>query len=402
MRHFFSNFAFLTFVALLLAGCSLVKTTSTVSKSKPADDTFFAELPLYYQQGDIPKIDVDIEGKTYHFAIVTGTICTIDSTVLAGISGKKVRKVRIKSTNRQVVTLDELSIAGIAFHKVGMAVIDLTAMSRNLAADACQSPFDGVIGANLLRAAAWQFDYEGGRLRLASDASRLPIPPGEARHAALDIDLMGEPEVELLIETSLLEKVVVHTGDKSGLRLPLATRHKVRHPELLRPAYYQPGRRIDTSYYYKPGRVLLGGVQPILEPELHFLNRREGTLGNRFLSQYVFTIDYPGKALWLYRRPEALPYDLTSCRCGFGFTYAQNHWRVHYLISGTEAGNVLQLGDEIISLNGVNLLGLSPRAYCEIDWQTIRPEAEDLLITIRRQGEELQFTLPREGGISRE
>jgi hypothetical protein len=401
MRYSSLAFALLMGGALLLTGCSTVKAISILNKSEPADETFFAELPLYYEKGGLPIIDVVIEGEVLRFVVNTAIISSvIDSTVLARVQGKKVYNDRLKSTKRQVAKLDEIKIAGISFRDVGMGVVNFTPMRDS--ANACVPAFDGAIGANVLRDAAWQFDYDGGRLRFASEAARLPTPPGEARHVALDVSALGDPEVELLIETSLLVEVELNTGDRSGLRLPLATRHKVRQPELLRPAYYQPGNRLDTSYYYRPSRVLLGGVHPILEPELHFLNRSEGSIGNRFLSQYVFTIDYPGEDLWLYRRPDALPYDLTSCRCGFGFTHSGNQWRVHFLVSDTEAGRVLQLGDEIINLNGVNMVGLSPQAYCEIDWKATRPDADDLLVTIRRQGQELKFTLPKEGGITNE
>lgn len=284
-------------------------------------------------------------------------------------------------------------------HELGLEAMGLSFAALTVASYDLATPWDGIVGGDILAHFALSVDYAGARVWLDRDRVGLPdgldpsavdpsvTHPAEVRGGGrfvLPCVDCGEIDVGA---TRLLVEVAIESGVTQTFLVDTGATAVVVSPELLdalggtRPEL--AGVTVTTAdgpreaSYVRLGRVAVGAsaltsVPALVVPDASFLAGLEaevgrsigGILGGSFLRGFAVTLDYPGRALALasYRDPDHIPAD-EFVDVGFTMASRDGVWEVEDVYRGTDAAaEGLETGERIVSIDGTAITGLDRSA----------------------------------------
>ena len=240
------------------------------------------------------------------FILDSGAPMTISDEVGSRFGGEvagQVKTIAIDATiiENDIVPLELLSLGSATFRDVG-------AIQGFLAADnplSCISS-NGLIGANLMKNAVWQIDYDNGRITIASSVEGLEhidsavalefTGAAEVSPSPIITIGAGDGELTFLLDTGSDGGLTVNPADLEALGLAV---------DADGPAYdvlaSGSAGTYDARMLYSAVDLQLGALALADYPvaTIDTLQKGQGNIGNGFLRDFVLTIDWPEGLLYL-------------------------------------------------------------------------------------------------------
>ena len=240
--------------------------------------------PMLVDTGAATMISAEVAARMG--VVASGSVETIgpDGTVVLG----------------RTVRLERLRIGGVTFSEVGAIVVSPGSASVLLGSAA------GVIGANVMQRAVWQLDVPAGRLTIADSiaglghidgAISLPFRAASPSSPSPLVDIgVGAGRLPFLVDTGSDGGLAAGASDLAGLGIAL---DRARPPERM-PITSWSGRR-EALVAPVATRLTLGDGPPRWRVVLatDALARGMGIMGTDFLADFVLTIDWPSRRLYL-------------------------------------------------------------------------------------------------------
>jgi len=344
-------------------------------------------------------VKVNIKGKDYDFLVDTGAPNLVSKELAAelNLEAKVEQKAGDSQGKKEVLQfaeMPEMLIGGVHFIEMGAAIADLKHSNEIACLDV-----DGFVGANLMKEAVWQFDYErkvitvsnnSSAFEIPADAYRIPFTPATSSTPLIDITYDGVTDKRVTFDTGSNG----FFNSSPAIRKTLQSSGKLANPVIgvgsSSSGLYGMGDR-DSTYIAKIAETKMGNLT-IPEQVVSFdLGAR--TLGTKFLRHYRVIIDWSVSEIILIPTDEFVNNKLEN----FGISPFCNEDRLEVrLVSlGSEADNLgIKLGDRILEVNGNNTRVFTKEMWCDVLYDGLVPEGDTMMtLLIEREGENLKVQL---------
>lgn len=338
-----------------------------------------------------------IQGKEYKMLFDTGAITTISSEMKESLNLKAIKESKVydiddKSNKMTYVKIDSLSLEGISFYDIAAVELDHKAVM----AFKCKG-FDGILGANVLRQAVWQIDMTAKTITFTNSINSLAIPANIPK-TKLYIGVGGVPSITTYIGKEKVFNTVVDYGFDGGISMNSRLFNNILKI------------KSDLKYITGSGSTFTGIYGDVIVPKYYtaviddfkigdfvvpkdyvfFNTNYSRSIGTSFLSKYIITLSWKEKTMWFEPQEKASEKETYT---GFGYRYGLKGENVYVnsIYENSEAtAQGLEIGDQIIGINGVDYTDLSSEKQCEILYSE-RGNIQN--ITVKRGGKLLNFTL---------
>lgn len=395
-------------LTLLMASCGTNRKMMTMFRKGTVVQTgFHSEIPFEMRLG-LVVIQVKIAGKNYNFMVDTGAPNVITPELAAELGLKQVANSSVhdsqgRSDKLGLVEMPEMTIGGISFRETAAVVADLN-RSRELA---CLH-VDGFIGANLMKEAAWQFDYVNKKLTLADSAGaftfpdgayRIPFVPAGSFTPLIDISYGGIMDCRVTFDTGSNDYFLSSTDVYRKMKTAGAVTREVTSYGTSTSGLYGVGED-DTNHHVLVGETQAGSLR-IPGQVVSFSEGKARTVGTRFLQHYRVILNWQAKEIIL------IPTDdfVNNTFASFGFTpmFDGTSLIVKRIEQGSDADSAgLKLNDMILEINGRSFREMTGTRWCELlyDEETFRTNP-GITLLLRRDNQEQTVVLTRKDSFAR-
>lgn len=384
----------------LLIVYALTIPTSTLNANGNYKESYLKEIPFSYTYG-VPIIKATIQGNEYNFLFDTGMPTALSKKLSKQLNLNNTRTtqgmdVNGNSSQESYVLLEEILVGGISFKHIESLAVDL-----DKGVEIGCLKLDGIIGNNIIKDAFWEIDYEKNMIRLSDNIENFNIPKNASivkfkTKSKYDI---YSPNVDISINNKKRKGVKFDTGSNNGISLPLAyfsdkldANKSVEYYGITSAALYGKGKN-KTYVDSKVNSLKIGDL--VLENEIVTFDQNYPLVGNKFIQNFKVIIDYSESKIYLIRIKQKAIATLTN----FGFQLGIDNKKAKvtsvYKTSDAERKG-LQLGDEILSANGINFPQLISDDACNFLLNNPIKKAENITLTIQRDDEEKTFQLLKE------
>lgn len=390
---------FFSITLLTFSSCSSLKLIKLLKNGSVEQATFKTEIPFEMRLG-LVIIPVTINGKTYDFLVDTGApnLCTKELAAelkLETVVSQKAGDSQGVKEELDFVEMPPMYLNGVCFKETGAAVADLN-RSEVLA---CLNA-DGIVGANLMKEAVWEFDYERKIITISEKRSSFVIPD-TAIHLPFSPALSSTPRVNIAYNGVQDKNVTFDTGS-NGYFASSKDVHdaiKTKSPSLKEAKSYGSSGSglygsgaVDTNYTSRVDSTQLGDLT--IQNNVVTFEKGSRTLGTKFLKNYRVIIDWSVNEILLI---PVIPFK-HSTHESFGFSpfISENKLIVSDIFINSEASKKgIQLGTQILEVNGVDYRTLSTDQWCSIVQNGLVPEEQKalkMLVLIDNQEVEIELT----------
>ena len=389
------------FCGVTFTNCNVVKSISLLTKGKAAKKQFKTTIPFRYEQGTI-LIAVELGGREYDFILDTGGFNLISDEIAKRLGvvsqmSSEVGDSQGNSSDLNFVRLDKVTIGGVDFVDMGAGVLSLEEVSSISCLKA-----DGMIGANLMREANWEVDYQKQQITIADLEFSFSIPP-EATTLSFSSNLVGTPKVDLFLNSVKEKKVIVDLGMRSAFKFPNETFVKLQEANQLGKTTYGEGilaaglhgyGEEDRDQFSLIDKLSIGTIElknqvvTFVEPEA------SSKIGNAFLENYRLIFNWEKKELTMIEERNFENNQLENF--GFKPIFKEDQLQVGYLYNNSAAQKAgLHFGDHIVQLGGQDCLDISKEEACILRAAFRESEKEKIKIEVLRDGNLLSFDISK-------
>ncbi len=342
---------------------------------------------------DLLFCQVVIEGRPYKFILDTGAPTVISMELYEALGLKEERALKVvdsqKNKAKQILSvIPSLRLGNMEFRNIACLAIDLKAMST-----ACFG-IDGFIGANLLSELIWKFDYTNKEAIASRDITAFGVDTFDLA-LAFHEDNKKTPKVNGEVNGRKLS-FTFDTGSSGHVSVFNDYAH---HMEATN------GERFITSY----GSGALGIYGAAANERMFTMKQavtldgrtfehqlieggKSNLLGNRFLKDHLFVLDWSTRRVYLDRRPSAAPQVME----GFGMWYRFEEGRAR-VVEVVEGRSIpVQVGDEVLRIDTTDLVGLSAEDVCRYQLNKVERDKDRIHMRLVRGSDTLEVDLERQ------
>lgn len=412
----FRKYSYLFFIVFFLfEGCQIIqalKVGKAMSKATLKSKEFIHIIPFEFIGGHITiNANLNNEKKKYKFFLDTGAP-TVIAPVLTDslkISKKKMFSKNMDSGPIQntYCKIENIQIGEINYSKVGAINIDLKKMVN---AKCNQAP-DGIIGSNVLSQGILQIDFDKKELTITDNIKLLNNIENSIKIKFLAASFTHTPIISIYVNDTIPVNLVFDTGNNGFITLNDFETEKTIYNSIsdnnkcdaIGIGYNDISGKSDSVSLFSTIRTNLkfGDTTFVNVPCTYgkFKNvssRKQGSIGNTFMKNFIITIDWNEDYIYLYPKSGIkLPDNRKSFGISYGFVEKK-------LIIGTVYKNseAEKLGliprDEILSINGILISALTDEDIC--DYHNDKRDLNDtnnekLVIEVKKGDSRKTYTL---------
>ncbi len=370
-----------------------------MKKGEVVQTDFYSEFTYEDRMGLI-IIEASIDDQNFHFLLDTGAPNVVSTEVAKKLNlkaklNRNTGDSQGKKNSLEYVLLEKVTIGGIDFLNTGAAVADLK-QSNEIA---CLE-IDGIIGANLMRKAIWQIDYQNKQVRISNTMDSLTIT--DRYEVGFTSKLTGTPIINMLVDNVLIENITVDSGSNQGFSLSKQSYQEIMAVDSTLRILKSYGNSTSGLYGAGDNDTTYLAISPTIEIgnlslKNQFVTFRENgavTLGNEFFENYITTYDWSQSKLILSSPRE---FDnSTFDSFGFKYFFSDGKLIVNQIVSNSMAVNSgLKMGDHIIELAGQNYKDMQLSDWCELILSNRFHEVDTVEIKVQRENEVIDFKFIR-------
>ena len=348
------------------------------------------EIPIEMVNG-FPIMKVEINNKTYNFLFDTGAPTVISEAIYKELDLKPTAESNITDSQnnkqKQVFTyLPEMKVGNAIFKNIGSIVMPIAGPELS-----CLK-LDGILGANQMAKVFWKVNYKVSKARISKSLSQFNLTNFETK-----IPFKILPQKTPRIETSFFGKTHTLTFDtgfngRVGIQTYKAMETEIKKiPHIISNGINSVGvfgsGDAEESLVFIAKEMPLGNE--IFKNEL-IKSGKADVLGSEFLKDYEFIMDWKNEKIYLKKLQEA-KIDYTFF--GFGYRFIDNKTKV--ILVFKDKNIPLELGDEIISINDVNVENLSPENICQYYFNRIENQNPTTKLKVKRNQQIFEFEIER-------
>ena len=394
-------FILLSILFIVLDGCTMVKAYSLIKKGEVEQEEFKTTFPFEFNQGLI-IIKVKIKEKEYDFILDTGAPNLISKEIADELMLKPKFSAEMNDSQNQSEELDfvqikRIGIGDVNFINIGAVVADLENGVKKVSC----FKVDGIIGANLMRNAIWDIDYENQNITISSAESFLTIPENSEK-IPYTTSLTGSPFIQVNIGGELVKKVQIDLGMTDDYKFSNSTFLTLLQKKQIATTISGNGTLSGSVFgYAEPERDDFAIVKSLQIGEINLKNQivtfiddeKTTKIGTKFLKNYRVVLNWFKKEMTLIKIKN---YENSSFETfGFKSAYRKNgKVEISYVYSTSNADKVgLKYGDKIIELDSNNYENITLAEWCKHRKEF--NEKDSISISIFRKGKKLTFSLEK-------
>lgn len=363
----------------------------------------------YVNHWIVVKVKLDGSDKEYPFLFDTGAQTVILDSLLKEIrkegitaitSGSKKDTIK-HAFKSEIVTLKGLHLGDVRFRNIGA----ITAKNPEWGMLNCITPY-GIIGYNVIQTCCFQIDYIKKQIIITDRVDDLGNFQQISWVPYKSVANMETPLIPAMINDNIKVDLFFDTGKSGGITLTSSKLFRTieeKYPDRTAKFIYSPSIRVRgeeqkpvnsmvfKASIFKLGNSISENVKILVDdvPEREF----SGSAGNRYFEKFIITLDYKNKRIGFIPNASVKGDDFTT----FGLSYIpdRNSLLVSSVYPNAEpARQGIIPGDEIVSVNGVNISELPSDVFCKIyrdEFKLINSEDSILVLEIRKKSAILKY-----------
>ena len=397
MKHLLLLLSVLSFSSCGIVG--RIKTVGLINGTQIEQGHFFEEMSFKEENGKI-ILPVEIQNKVYDFLFDTGAIAVIDNEVLQNLKTQKVTSQKVKDyvgtkSKLNYHKLEQISLQNINFRSAGIVGADFGILKTK----GC-SAVAGIIGANWMKKAKWQIDFQQQKLRFASSMDSLQIPENSDTIRFIP-NLQGTPAFKFSTSNGVQKDMILDTGSAGNLSMPAKGFSKEeRNAALLKLfglTYGIFGSSLDSSFFIQFPSASVGNKLELSNPIVVLeSSTSKGVMGTAFLRNYLLTIDWQRQ--YLIFSPVAAPEIKKVNNYGFGINLVDDKLMVSSVYKNAlDQEKGLEYNDQILMINQRDLRQATQSDYCDLRLNGKNGQDNEAFIWVKvlRNGVQLDFKVKR-------
>lgn len=364
-----------------------------LSAGSLSSTSFYEEIPFTLSQGLI-IVDVTINGQVRKMIFDTGAPNVISASLAEELGLKIILEQKVGDSQDQArklpyTTIDEISFGETKFQNFGAIIVDYSPIPQLGCLEV-----DGLIGANLMRNAFWQIDYEAEVLRLSSTLESFTFST-DTIGIPFTTSGQGTPRVNLKVGDLTFRNLIIDSGSNKGIELSKSmfrSLNKEADLTLIRGYGYGGtgvfGQVVDTSYKFILPDFALSPKGELetrddYKPTIAGSSGKDGgALGNDFFKYFTTTFDWQNKRVYLSKTEGKWKEQFSSI--GTTFTIQEDQLRIGFIFEGSAAQEAgLSRGQQVLRIEDYDFSQNVLDAYCGyyMDYET-RNEQESTEIEV--------------------
>ncbi|GAB5555302.1 MAG: hypothetical protein Sapg2KO_48930 [Saprospiraceae bacterium] len=380
---------------MLFSSCGIIasfKVQNAFEQETISEKGFKEELSFQEING-VLIIQVEFAGILRDFIFDTGATTKLDDDFAASLRVEKLGKVKTLDSNNNkeyipYVKLDEFKIGAVYFYDVVASVSDIESLNKAACTDVV-----GIIGANAMNKGIWQIDYQNKKIIFTDERGRLNIPE-KLRPIQFTAVGKGTPTIPLYFNNIYRGEAIFDTG--SNGQLSMDEKYLPDAADFIQAEVYSFGVFSEKQNNLKVASIPSIGLDRgfVLEDQLVSFRRNQsmGIIGNKFLRNYLVTID------WNFNQILLEPYqdNTTTKNQDFGFYPRFINEKVvvgSIRMNSPAYKQGLRLNDRIITINNLNFQESTYDQYCE--YLAIRANWDHVVLVVEKEGVQIKFDLER-------
>lgn len=375
----------------LMNSCSTMKVRRLVGGGSVATATFNETIAYdTLRNWMIINVKLNNEQRTRRFLFDTGAVSVVKSEVARELGLKVATKNRVGSSTNAAQTvpftqLAHIYINGIDFQEIGAVVMDFNTSPE---LSCLSDEIDGIIGANLMRLAIWQIDFQQKQMQLSHQREAFSFSE-DTIHMPFKTSHQGTPHLTTKIYGTKV-RFGLDTGKSTGIGINKKKFQSIHfNNDTIRAsrgygiaAIGVYGSKEDTLYQVQLTNLQLGDLS--LDTALASFSDASGNLiGNQFWKNYRLTLD------WQQNRATLDPYGSRPMKTlqstGFGYTFKNGELVISFIQDGSSLHKAgVPLGSQIISIDGQNYEQMTQSVFCAIRREGLYDKnAKSLTMTVK-------------------
>lgn len=384
---------------LFLNSCSTQKKFAKLfQEGYTQEESFKVKIPFEYRLG-LMIIKVDINKETYDFVLDSGGVNLLSKELAEklGSKGLITQNTGGHQGNYQPMDftkIEALSIGGIKFEETACGIGDF-----NQSMELGCIELDGMIGANLMRLAVWEFDFSNQiititntkeSLALGAKTKKVSFYTNEVYQPYCNVNINGVEEKNVLIDLGSNGDFILSYNNYEQIHKALPSNKKAIEYGYPSSGYYGFSK-IDSIYYLQTEKFSMGEIK--LEKKiLKFSKTVNPHIGTAFLKNYDLVMNWTDNEILL--NPHTA-YDNQQFTNRISINYKDGALRVATIIKESEVDILgIQVGDKIMQVDGKDYSVLTEETYCELISQIVE-DKEITNVVVNRNGQELSVDIKK-------
>jgi hypothetical protein len=375
-----------------LFGCATLRILSLVQSGEPVPMGKSAVITLPFEMKGhtiFVKVKLNSDPREFNFILDTGAFSIINQRLAEELKLAQMEEVQAKGTGgggqqAHLTKLDILAFGGATVRKCPAIILDLKNLEKFAGVK-----IDGLLGSNVLRYFVVTIDYGHKYLTISdqnvgkeTDEKRIVLPFEQ------EITMGFAPKVKCVLDGKHELAGIIDTGaDHSMVDYTLFQKEKA-----LFSAYRNVSGQIvggafklaDQTVFLQARSFEMGPIRLENLPLLGISSDRKTTnqvlIGKDILRNYVFTLDYPKKKMYLIpQEPAAFSHRWLTTGVAFKWN-EKEQVVIGGLVQGSPAEKAgLALGEEVLEVNGRSSLDYSMLDLVDLTNNDQVPEIELLI-----------------------
>lgn len=358
---------------------------------------FIEEIP-YTEKMGLMLVPVEINGEKFNFIFDTGAINVISPEIAEKFDLKSINQIPINGSqgttrNMEITKIPLLKLGEIGFKNTAAVIIDLNEQLY------CFN-IDGIIGSNLMQNVIWKIDKKNQIISFTDHIENFNME-NYNQYIGFSCNLQYTPMMNIKIGDGHRLKAKFDTGYNGEIKLngslsDFFSKNVVTDVVKVKGNSSRGifDKKIDTITIKK-----LAEIPSIMLDELSFENKiisfsksQSSLIGHEFFNSRSYILDWDQKKIFLSKETIR---DKSDNLSGFGFSrnLHGNHILITALYQRSKASNQLELGDQIIKMNGVDWSKIYQNEWCSIQENTL---PDSIKFKIKRDNDTLAISLTRE------
>lgn len=365
--------AFILALLLVFNSCNSLKVAKLMTRGEVIQTNFDTTIP-YEKFRNWMLVDVKVNGssKTYKFLFDSGavTLITPELAKTLGLKAKASQSVG-SSTNQKRKTgftrIDNINIGGIDFKDIGAVIIGL---DQSPDMKCLGEKVDGFIGANLMKHAIWQIDYQKHTLQFTDNPENITI--GE-KHYTLPFEptTQATPKIKVPLFGKKV-KASFDTGKSGGIGL---------NKRYFKNIDFDSDSVTAVRGYGVTGSGIFGTVEDTMHivrindfkwhdftADTMYMSvaaKSSNLVGNQFFKNFRVTVNWQNNTLKL--EPNATKSAAEVTTFGYGYSLKDDKLFLTFILENSPAYRAkIPLGSQILAINDKNLETVTAHDYCLI------------------------------------
>lgn len=371
---------------------------ATTTQGNVLQQDYFETVPFNYYSNLI-FLPVEVNGKTYQFLFDTGNDLTvIDDDLLSEINYKSnnvegdIYDANNSKRTLQHITIKSIKLGAINFQNIGAQVTDLSSLSSILG---CVS-LDAVIGSNFIRKAKWQIDYMKKEIRFSDNINSLTFNKSNSinikpKKNSLPIDFNINGNIQTFTIDTGCNSKFISTPD---LFEELNKNESLDYIISEGVSFGAFGKNTSKSQFANIKESKIGFLS-LKNQVFNFKNKTHNLIGNEFLENFIFTIDWTARQIYLDPIELISEDSLNKFPIGLTPNYLNNSIQINR-IWDLKSTN-FNLGDTVLKINNFDVSNFDRADLCDFwktTWKTIKNK-ENLEIQLEKDGKIVSATLDK-------